>query len=89
MPPTVFGQDSSEYLDEKLLTLFMTDTGDWIICNDLDDALAPTETSPSTTAISMSVGTASFIDSLDGDGNGSEGTIVEVPSPEDLVELNR
>ena len=89
MPATVFGQDATKYLDAKLLTIFMTDTGDWVICNDLDDALAPTEDSPSKTAISMSVGTASFIDSLDDVETNSAGTILEIPSPEDTAEINR
>ena len=90
MPPTVFGQSSDEYLDEKMVTIFMTDNGDWTIFNNFDDAAAPTESAPASSAIAMSQGTASFISSMDArDGSSDIGTVLEVPSPEDFMDLAR
>lgn len=89
MPPTVFGQESTAYLEEKLVTLFLTDNGDWTICNDVDDALAQV-LDPPTHAISMSTGTAAFIDSLDHqDNEAPASTVLEVPTAAELEEITR
>ena len=91
LPETIFGQNSSEYLQERMITIFMVDNGDWTISNALDDALAPTEDCPAQTAISMSEGTCGFIESMDAVPSGSSdvGTVLEVPSREDMLEFQR
>ena len=90
MPPTVFGQPADDYLEEKMVTIFMSDNGDWTIFNDLDDAAAPTESSPAANAISMSEGTLGFISSMDiPDDSSDVGTVLEVASSEDIKELTR
>ena len=89
MPPTVFGQESTAYLEEKMVTLFLTDNGDWTISNDIDEALAQILDPPSH-AISMSVGTASFIRSMDEPEDGSHAsTVLEVPTASELEEVAR
>lgn len=89
MPPTVFGQESSAYLEEKMVTLFLMDNGDWTVCNDVDDALAQI-LDPPTQAISMSTGTASFIHSMDDLEEGSQAsTVLEVPTSSELEEISR
>ena len=91
LPPTIFGQPSADYIDARLVTIFMVDNDDWIVCNDLDDSLAPTEDQPAASAISMSVGTARFIESMDepSDSASDVGTILEVPSSSDMAEFYR
>ena len=89
MPPTVFGQESSAYLEEKMVTLFLMDNGDWTVCNDVDDALAQI-LDPPANAISMSVGTDSFIKSMDNLEDGSRAsTVLEVPTAAELEDIGR
>ena len=85
MPKTCFGRESSEYIDSQLVTTFMMDGDGWVIVNDIDDLVAQYER-----VNIMSVGTAGFISSMERDEDDSEGgTVVEVPTPEDMAEVQK
>ena len=87
MPKTVFGQVAAEYVDNQLVTTFMTDSDGWTIVNDIDDVVAVAVAERQDI---MSIGTAGFIASMEReDDDSGASTVVEVASPEDLADLQR
>ena len=87
MPASCFGQTSSEYIGNQLVTTFMID-GDMTIVNEHDDvhAVAVEEKT-----VVMSAGTAGFIASMEheDDSDNSNETVFEVATTAELARFKK
>ena len=95
MPASCFGQLSSEYVGNILITTYILDGNDWLVdCNITEPFATELEADLGSKDIVISSGTANFIASMektetDTEDDSDVGTVLDAASHEDIRELQR